>query len=264
MEIKNFAPRSYQESILKTALEKNTLVVLPTGMGKTAISFLLAVERLKKYPDSKIIIVSPTKPLSAQHLKTFKDHTDIQEVVLLTGATAPEKRKKIFEESKIITATPQTIQSDIKNNRIYLEKAIKQANGKVGIIVFSSGAESLYKFNPKLFEFISFLKIISPMFSTDVLNMRLPDIGTRAIRNIAGITTTEEYILSVKGLIDYLNSQGIPVSLSLGTRDKILNSLKIASIFHDQLGITAELQDRGHAPTPQQIIRINNHYSLQE
>ena len=121
MQIKNFVPRSYQETILKTAMEKNTLVVLPTGMGKTAISFLLAVERLKKYPDSKIIIVSPTKPLSSQHLKTFKDHTDIREIVLLTGAITPEKRKKIFEEAKIITATPQTIQSDLKNNRISLK-----------------------------------------------------------------------------------------------------------------------------------------------
>lgn len=121
MQILNFTPRPYQESILKTAKEKNTLVVLPTGMGKTAISLLLSIDRLNKYPDSKIIICSPTKPLSAQHLKTFKEYSDVKEIALLTGATSPNKRQEIFNNSKIITATPQTIQSDLENNRISLE-----------------------------------------------------------------------------------------------------------------------------------------------
>ena len=35
--IKNFTPRLYQETILATAVNKNTLVVLPTGLGKTNI-----------------------------------------------------------------------------------------------------------------------------------------------------------------------------------------------------------------------------------
>ena len=42
--IKNFEPRLYQETILNTAAEKNTLVVLPTGMGKTNIFLMLAVQ----------------------------------------------------------------------------------------------------------------------------------------------------------------------------------------------------------------------------
>jgi len=121
MEIRNFTPRNYQKSILETAIKKNTLVVLPTGMGKTAISLLLAKDRLDKYPKSKIIICSPSKPLASQHYKTFEEHTNIKEIALLTGATPPKKRKQIFEESKIITATPQTIQSDLKNERISLE-----------------------------------------------------------------------------------------------------------------------------------------------
>ena len=62
MLAKGFQPRLYQETILATAASKNTLVVLPTGMGKTAIAFMLAAQRLQHYPLSKILILAPTKP----------------------------------------------------------------------------------------------------------------------------------------------------------------------------------------------------------
>ena len=72
--IRDFKPRLYQETILGTCTQKNCLVVLPTGMGKTAVSFLLAVHRLRHYPDSKILILSPTRPLCQQHVDTFRKH----------------------------------------------------------------------------------------------------------------------------------------------------------------------------------------------
>ena len=49
--IKGFTPRLYQETILATAAQKNTLIVLPTGMGKTNIFLMLAAQRLKQYPN---------------------------------------------------------------------------------------------------------------------------------------------------------------------------------------------------------------------
>jgi len=123
MEIRNFIPREYQEKIFETTKQKNTLVVLPTGLGKTACAIMLAVERLNKYPDSKVLICSPTKPLCDQHTKSFKENTDINEneIVLFTGATLPKKREELWKDKKIIIATPQTIESDIKNKRISLE-----------------------------------------------------------------------------------------------------------------------------------------------
>ena len=49
LEIKDFKPRLYQENIVHTSLTKNTLVVLPTGMGKTSIAMMLAVNRLNNF-----------------------------------------------------------------------------------------------------------------------------------------------------------------------------------------------------------------------
>ena len=39
--------RTYQETILATAADKNTLVVLPTGLGKTHIALGLSALRYK-------------------------------------------------------------------------------------------------------------------------------------------------------------------------------------------------------------------------
>ncbi|RMF54502.1 DEAD/DEAH box helicase [Candidatus Woesearchaeota archaeon] len=115
--IKDFQPRLYQETILSTCVSKNTMVILPTGMGKTAIAMLLAAHRLKLYPKSKILISSPTKPLCDQHVETFKKHLDInpEKIVLFTGMVKPDEREKLWKQSSVIVATPQTISNDVIN-----------------------------------------------------------------------------------------------------------------------------------------------------
>ena len=117
LELKNITPRSYQEEIFETSKEKNTIVVLPTGTGKTLSALLLAVYRLNKIKNSKVAIVSPTRPLNAQHLKTFKEHTTIDqnEIVLLTGLINQKKRKDLYNK-RVIIATPQTLKEDLSKN----------------------------------------------------------------------------------------------------------------------------------------------------
>lgn len=117
-------PREYQKNIAKTASEKNTLVVLPTGMGKTLISLLVASKQLEKFPSSKIMILSPTRPLSGQHKKTFETLTTVpkDEIILITGKIKPENRIDMYKKGKIIIATPQTIENDLENKRLDLSK----------------------------------------------------------------------------------------------------------------------------------------------
>ena len=121
--IKNFEPREYQKNIVKSSAEKTTLICLPTGTGKTKTAILLAVERLNQFPDSKIIMVSPTKPLSKQIFEEFKECTDVPPATIhmLTGMLKAEERKKLFSVAKIIIATPQTIANDVETGIISLE-----------------------------------------------------------------------------------------------------------------------------------------------
>ena len=71
--MKNIKLRKYQEEILEKAKDKNTLVVLPTGLGKTMIALMLTKNRLKKFPRSKVLMMAPTRPLIEQHYYTFKE-----------------------------------------------------------------------------------------------------------------------------------------------------------------------------------------------
>ncbi len=121
--IKNFEPRLYQETIVHTCVLKNTLVVLPTGLGKTNIFLMLAAHRLTQYPNSKILFIGPTRPLIDQYLLVFKNHFEIDEsqMAIFTGHVSPEKRGVLWEQSKIIFSTPQGLENDIISNRIALE-----------------------------------------------------------------------------------------------------------------------------------------------
>ncbi|MCH7567855.1 MAG: DEAD/DEAH box helicase [Nanoarchaeota archaeon] len=113
----NIKPRDYQKAIFETAKDKNTLVVLPTGIGKTLIALLLTIERLKKYPGSKILILAPTKPLVEQHFQSFKEQLPelFADLQLFTGAVPPKQRQKIWQTAEVIFSTPQCIANDLKN-----------------------------------------------------------------------------------------------------------------------------------------------------
>jgi len=136
--IKNFEPRLYQQTIFNTCTSKNTLVVLPTGMGKTNIFLMLAAHRLKLYPNSKILFIGPTRPLIDQYLSVFKKHFEIEEdkMVVFTGMVKPEKRAELWKEAKIIFSTPQGLENDIISNRISLEEVsllgVDEAHRAVG------------------------------------------------------------------------------------------------------------------------------------
>jgi ERCC4-related helicase len=120
--IKDFTPRNYQTEISQTATVNNTLVVLPTGTGKTKIAVLTAIARLNSKIPSNILVLTPTKPLSAQIQQEFIANTSIpeEEIALLTGTVTPNQRQALWEQSTIIVATPQTIQKDLENSRISL------------------------------------------------------------------------------------------------------------------------------------------------
>ncbi|MBW6452065.1 MAG: DEAD/DEAH box helicase family protein, partial [DPANN group archaeon] len=108
--------RRYQESIIAGCSKKNSLVVLPTGIGKTIIGVGIAAHRLHIDKGSKVLIMAPTKPLVEQHLKSFESVMKpeiIGKFTILTGAVSPKDRGVIYNENHVIFATPQVIQNDI-------------------------------------------------------------------------------------------------------------------------------------------------------
>ncbi len=114
--------RDYQDMIARTALTGNTLVVVPTGLGKTNISALVVAHRLEKDMNKKILFLAPTRPLVSQHRDSFSRYLKVgdSEMVAVTGAVEPEVRRECYKKADIIFATPQTIGNDVKKGALNL------------------------------------------------------------------------------------------------------------------------------------------------
>ena len=115
--------RAYQVNIARASEQKNSLVVLPTGLGKTIIALLLIAKKLQQQ-ETKILFLAPTKPLVIQHaefLRTFLT-IDSESITVFTGEISPAKRSDLWKKSTLVVSTPQVIQNDLLSLRINLEQ----------------------------------------------------------------------------------------------------------------------------------------------
>ena len=123
--------RRYQLSIALRALDANTMVVLPTGLGKTAVALIVAASRLYSH-QGRVLVLAPTKPLVEQHLRFFKQFLLVQngsepdesDFTMFTGDTPPEERARAWEACRICFATPQVIKNDCLAGRYSLADVV--------------------------------------------------------------------------------------------------------------------------------------------
>lgn len=119
--------RDYQVNIARAALEEPTLVVLPTGMGKTVVALIVIAETLAK-KTGKVLFMAPTKPLVEQHSGFLADHLLGHEPIMFTGEVPPSKRGAMWNSGRLVVSTPQVIENDLGEGRISLDN--------VALIVF--------------------------------------------------------------------------------------------------------------------------------
>lgn len=105
--------RAYQTSIADAAVRANTLVVLPTGLGKTAIALRVAAEYLLRAPTRSILLMAPTKPLVAQHARSVSQTLFCPPPLVLTGEISPDRRQTLLSPPQVVVATPQVIANDL-------------------------------------------------------------------------------------------------------------------------------------------------------
>lgn len=116
--------RLYQKNIADSAARSNTLVILPTALGKTVISILVCAEALYKHRNKRVLVMAPTRPLVAQHLRLFSSVLKIleEQVVSVTGKTPPETRRAVWDKAdvRLIFATPEVVKNDLNEGRLIL------------------------------------------------------------------------------------------------------------------------------------------------
>jgi Fanconi anemia group M protein len=113
--------RRYQVELAETAMRDHTLVCLPTGLGKTAVSLLVTAHRLAEY-GGKSLLLAPTKPLVEQHAVFYREALEVgdEDVVVFTGEVRPDDRAAVWDEARVVVATPQVVENDLIGNRVSL------------------------------------------------------------------------------------------------------------------------------------------------
>ncbi|KAI0013438.1 type III restriction enzyme [Xylariaceae sp. FL0662B] len=114
----NLGPtREYQFSIVKNGLFNNTLVALPTGLGKTFIAATVMLNFFRWMKSAKIIFVAPTKPLASQQVDACFNIAGIprSQTTLLTGEIPPALRAEEWESKRVFFMTPQTLENDLSS-----------------------------------------------------------------------------------------------------------------------------------------------------
>ncbi|WP_011306222.1 DEAD/DEAH box helicase [Methanosarcina barkeri] len=142
--------RLYQLNLAGKALEGSSLVVLPTGLGKTIIALFVIVSRLQRF-GGKALVLSPTKPLVEQHAAFFKKVMALPEdkILTFTGSIAPAEREKLWAQGELIVSTPQVIENDLLTKRISLEDVthitFDEAHRAVGNYAYTFIAEKYFE-----------------------------------------------------------------------------------------------------------------------
>ncbi|SMR51400.1 unnamed protein product [Zymoseptoria tritici ST99CH_1E4] len=108
--------RDYQYNIVSRSLFHNTLVALPTGLGKTFIAATVMLNYYRWTTSAQIVFMAPTKPLIAQQLDACYGIVGIprRDTVLMTGETTPGRRAEEWLEKRVFFMTPQTVINDLK------------------------------------------------------------------------------------------------------------------------------------------------------
>ncbi|MDX1610792.1 MAG: ERCC4 domain-containing protein [Candidatus Thermoplasmatota archaeon] len=108
--------RDYQASIAQACAGRNSLIVLPTGLGKT----LICARVMKRHLEAgqRVLVIAPTRPLVEQHAGTFRDHLEGVEVTTVTGRTSPADRPAAWQEAPVVVATPQVARNDLVTGKL--------------------------------------------------------------------------------------------------------------------------------------------------
>ena len=135
--------RDYQVNLANQAIDENCIVVLPTGLGKTAIALQVIAEYLSKGTGGTLFL-APTRVLVTQHYEFLKDNLTLDDISLITGADTVQKRTKLWNNS-VICATPEIAKNDLNRQIVSSDQfslvIFDEAHRTVGDYAYSGIAE---------------------------------------------------------------------------------------------------------------------------
>ncbi|XP_053801876.1 Fanconi anemia group M protein isoform X1 [Vidua chalybeata] len=111
----NLPVRPYQERMAGAALLANTLVCLPTGLGKTFVAAVVMYNFYRWFPSGKVLFLAPTKPLVAQQMEACGRVMGIpcRDMAEMTGGTQALGRRELWNTKRVFFLTPQIMVNDL-------------------------------------------------------------------------------------------------------------------------------------------------------
>ena len=142
----------FQLDLARIALDNDTLVVLPTGLGKTVVAALVAAETLRRGP-GKILFLAPTRPLVQQHAETFGRWFRRLRRTRFTGTVRHPVREGAWEAADAVFATPEIVVNDLVAGRYDLKTVrllvFDEAHRAVGKYAYVPIAERYWTERPR-------------------------------------------------------------------------------------------------------------------
>ena len=138
--------RDYQQHLAMYAKEKNTMVVLPTGLGKTVVALHIIADHLEN-KQTPVLFLAPTRVLVGQHKNFLLTNTTIADIGMVTGEDTIEKRRKQWDANSIICATPEITRNDLARGTVDVKKfglvIFDEAHRTIGDYAYAQIAELL-------------------------------------------------------------------------------------------------------------------------
>jgi ERCC4-related helicase len=127
----------FQTDLAREVLAGDTLIVLPTGLGKTVIAGLAGAEILRRGP-GRLLFLAPTRPLVQQHADTFGRWFRELRRARFTGTVRHPVRVGAWERVDAVFATPEIVAHDLLAGRYDLKD--------VSLVVFDEAHRAVGKY----------------------------------------------------------------------------------------------------------------------
>ncbi len=173
--------RDYQVNLSEQAIKENCIVVLPTGLGKTAVALLVIAEYLSKGTGG-VLFLAPTRVLVNQHYEFLKANLTLDDISLITGEDTIQKRVKLWNNS-VICATPEITKNDMNREIISFEQfslvIFDEVHRTVGDYAYSGIAERFKNSSTRLVGMTATLPSEKEKATEILLNLRITSVAER-------------------------------------------------------------------------------------
>ena len=205
VQINSIEHRDYQINLANQAILENCIVVLPTGLGKTAIALHVIAEFLSKGTGG-VLFLAPTRVLVNQHYEFLKTNLTLDDISLITGEDTVPKRTKLWNNS-IICATPEVARNDLNRGIVSADQfnlvIFDEAHRTIGDYAYSRIAENFEN---------SSVRLVGMTATLPSEKQKATEILTRL--KISSIAERTENSPDVKPYVQDTNTEWITVDLS--------------------------------------------------